>query len=312
MAMKHFEVTVPEEYHLHRVDRFLTGSLEYDLSRSYIQKLIKKGHITREGEPVRQNYRIKTDDVIRVEIPEPEKLSLEPADIPLEFIYQDESIAVINKQAGLVVHPGPGNWDSTLVNALLFHLEGLSSIGGTERPGIVHRLDRDTAGLMVIARNDAAHRHLVKEFSERRVIKKYRAIVVGKPAQKHGLIELPLGRHRKYRHKMTVTEDGRHALTEYDVSRIWNTGAGLYTLLDVRIHTGRTHQIRVHLSSSGLPIVGDPIYSKKWEKYRVPWLLLASVELGFIHPETGEEVSFSADMPAHMRDFIERIERSRA
>lgn len=309
MAEETIELVVPEENSQERVDRFLTSSLELDLSRSRIQRLIKAGAIRINGAGIKPNYRLRTDDRITIDIPEPVPLALEPEDIPLEIVYQDRSIVVINKQAGLVVHPGPGNWKGTLVNGLLYHVRDLSSIGGVARPGIVHRLDKDTAGLMVVAKDDASHRFLVGEFSERRVRKQYAALVVGKPRADHERIDQPIARHRKYRHKMTVDESGREAITEYRVRRVWNGRLGVFTLLDIDLHTGRTHQIRVHLSSAGIPIVGDPIYSKKWEKYRVPYLLLASVKLEFTHPASGERMTFQADLPEHVRKFIEKIDR---
>jgi len=300
------ELTVPEEFHLERIDRVLTIALELDLSRSYIQKLIKDENILVNDLPVKANYKAKTDDHIVITIPEPEVLDLVAQDIPLNIIYQDNDVAVINKQPGLVVHPGPGNHDSTLVNALLYHLTDLSTIGGTIGPGIVHRLDKDTTGLMVIAKNDNAHRHLVEEFSNRRVKKQYQAIVVGKPKKDHNRIEAPLARHRKYRHKMTIDENGKEAITDYRIKEILRGRQGLFSHLYVNIHTGRTHQIRVHLSSMGNPIAGDPIYSKKWEKHKVPFLLLAATNLSFVHPSTGEEMNFEIDIPQHMVDFIEK------
>lgn len=302
------EVTVPEEAHLERVDRFLTTSLEIDLSRSFIQKLIKDDNILVNGRPIKANYKVKTDDAIAITIPEPEVIPLKPEDIPLDIVYQDSSIAVINKQPGLVVHPGPGNWDKTMVNALLYHCKDLSSIGGTIRPGIVHRLDKDTSGLMVVAKTDEAHRRLADDFAARNVRKEYCAIVVGKPKEEHAVIDRPIARHKKYRHKMTIDESGRDAVTEYTLEKMWNTDKYIFSKLAVRIHTGRTHQIRVHLSASGIPIVGDPIYSKKWEKYRVPYLLLASVKLSFTHPATGEEMNFSVPLPEHMQEFIRKTE----
>ncbi|TFH41125.1 MAG: RluA family pseudouridine synthase [Chrysiogenales bacterium] len=309
METKQIEIHVPEEFHLDRADRFIHASLELDFSRSYLQKLIRDGHILVNGGAVKPNYKVKTDDLIVIDIPEPEPLELEPEEMPIDFIYQDSSIAVINKQAGLVVHPGPGNWNRTLVNGLLYHLGDLSSIGGVVRPGIVHRLDKDTSGLMVVAKTDAAHRILSGEFAARRVRKRYAAVVVGKPRTDHEIIDRPIARHRKYRHKMTIDDEGREAVTEYRVSRVWNGRPGVFSLLDIDLHTGRTHQIRVHLSSIGVPIVGDPVYSKKWEKYRVPHLLLASVGLGFAHPEDGRMLSFEVDHPPHMKAFIEKITR---
>ncbi|MCU0846730.1 MAG: RluA family pseudouridine synthase [Spirochaetes bacterium] len=305
------EFTVSEEFGGERTDRFLASVLENGISRSYIQKLIKAGRVLANGGLIKQNHRLSAEDVVTIEIPSPEKLELMPEDIPIEVVYEDRSLLVVNKQAGLVVHPGPGNWNNTLVNALLYSVRDLSGIGGVERPGIVHRLDKDTSGLMVIAKNDAAHRSLVEAFAGRRVEKKYSAIVSGKPPKEHAVIDLPIARHRKYGHKMTVTGDGREAVSEYFLKKMWNTTRGIFSLLDVVLHTGRTHQIRVHLSASGMPIVGDPIYSKKSDKYGVPFLLLASVSLAFDHPEDGRRMSFTADLPPHMSEFIVKLEKIR-
>ncbi len=309
MSENTINVTVPEEYDLERIDRFLASSLESQISRSLIQKLIKEEHILVNGNSTRSNYKVKTDDEISISYPEAEVKLPYPQNIPINIIYEDESVAVINKQPGLVVHQGPGNYDDTLVNALLFHIKNLSTAGDEFRPGIVHRLDRDTAGLMVIAKTDEAYESLVEQFSSREVDKRYAAIVTGKPLKEHDVIDKPIARHKKYRQKMCVTEDGREAVTEYTISKIWHTPTGTFTMLDVKIFTGRTHQIRVHFSSMGNPVIGDQIYSKKWEKYRVPYLLLASTYLAFRHPATGERMEFSLDIPAHMKDFIERLEQ---
>ncbi len=308
MAIEKYELTVPEEYHLERVDVFITMALEADLSRSYIQKLIKSGDINVNSAPIKANYKAKTDDIISISIPEPVELELAPENIPLDIIYQDADIVVINKQPGLVVHPGPGNYNRTLVNALLYHIKDLSTIGGSIRPGIVHRLDKDTSGLMVVAKNDTAHRFLTEEFAARRVHKIYEVIVVGKPESKQGMIDRPIGRHPKYRHKMAIIEGGRDAVTEYELLKIWNNSLGLHSHLKVTLHTGRTHQIRVHFSAMGNPVVADLIYSKKWAKYKVPYLMLASRNLEFSHPSTGERVAFEAPLPEHMSTFIRKMD----
>ena len=308
MATEKIDLTVPEEYHLERVDKFLTGAVEADFSRSFIQRLIKNGEIKVNGASIRQNYKVKTDDVIEITIPEPAVLDVLAENIPLDIVYQDADVAVINKQPGLVVHPGPGNWTGTLVNGLLFHLKDLSSIGGSIRPGIVHRLDKDTAGLMVVAKNDAAHRSLTEQFAERRVGKVYDAIVIGKPDKGHDVIDRPIGRHPKYRHKMAILDDGREAMTEYTLRKIFNTTVGLFSHLELILHTGRTHQIRVHLSSMGNPIVADPVYSKKWARFNVPFLMLAARSLEFTHPSSGEKMSFRAAMPGHMEKFLRKLE----
>jgi 23S rRNA pseudouridine1911/1915/1917 synthase len=307
MEPEAIKICVPEENHLERIDRFLSQSLEIDLSRNYIQKLIKEENILVNGKPIKQNYRVKADDSILISIPEPEELSLAPEDIPIQIIFEDESIALINKSPGMVVHPGPGNWNRTLVNALLFHLRDLSSIGGISRPGIIHRLDKDTSGLMIIAKNDHAHRFLTQKFSRREIKKRYAAMIVGKPRKPHDIINRPIGRHPRYRHKMTIREDGREAITEYFLKDIWNSRSGLFSLMDIVPHTGRTHQIRVHLSSIGNPIVGDPVYSKRSHKYRVPHLLLAAVSIEFDHPDSKERLRFEIPLPENIKNFIKRL-----
>lgn len=303
-----YTVTIPEEFDLERIDRVLPLILETEISRSQIQKLIREDNITVNGQPTRANYKVKTDDVIGIKPLVSDYIEPAAENIPLDIIYQDEHIAVINKQPGLVVHPGPGNYGSTLVSALLYHIKTLPGICDPQRPGIVHRLDRDTAGLMVIAKTDAAYEGLVNQFAAREVEKRYTAIVTGKPDRDHSVINRPIGRHKKYRQKMTITEDGREAITEYHISRIWDLQTGTFTMLDIKIHTGRTHQIRVHLSSMGNPIIGDQIYSKKWEKFKVPYMLLASTFLKFRHPVTGKEISFMSDMPDHIADFITKLD----
>ncbi len=303
-----YTIIVPEEFDLERIDRVIPSLLETEISRSQIQKLIRNEQITVNGLPTRPNYKSKTDDEIEIVIHEEEFKDPVPENIPLDITYQDEHIVVINKQPGLVVHPGPGNYGSTLVSALLYHIKILSSAGDHHRPGIVHRLDRDTSGLMVIAKTNEAYEGLIKQFQERTVEKRYSAIIIGKPVKDHAVINRPIARHKKYRQKMTIDEDGREAVTEYTISRIWHTPNGTFSMLDVRIHTGRTHQIRVHLSSTGNPVIGDQIYSKKWEKYRVPYLLLASTFLKFKHPVTGIELSFSAELPPHMKEYIGKLE----
>jgi 23S rRNA pseudouridine1911/1915/1917 synthase len=310
MSPEKIELVVPEEYNLERIDKILINLLEIDISRTYIQKLIKGKNITVNGQDIKQNYKVKTDDTININIPEAEQLTLIPRDIPIEIIYEDDSIAVINKQPGLVVHPGPGNWDNTLVNALLFHLRELSSIGGVIRPGIVHRLDKDTSGLMVIAKNDIAHKSLSDDFASRKVMKKYFAIISERPDEASGLINKPIGRHPKYRHKMSIVEDGKEALTEYNIKKIWKNKIGVFSALELILHTGRTHQIRVHLSSIGHPIIGDQIYSKKWAKYKVPYLMLAAVYLEFTHPKSGKNMRFEVGLPPHIQNFISKLENS--
>jgi 23S rRNA pseudouridine1911/1915/1917 synthase len=303
-----YTITVPEEFHLDRIDLVIPASLEADFTRSHIQRLIKNGQITVNGLPTRPNYKAKTDDEIEITITEEEYVEPVAENIPLKILYQDDDIAVINKQPGIVVHPGPGNYRSTLVSALMYHIKKLSTAGDPHRPGIVHRLDRDTSGLMVITKTDEAYEGMVKQFQARTIEKRYTAIIIGKPVKDHAVINRPIARHKKYRQKMAIDDDGREAITEYTISRIWHTQVSTFTMLDVRIHTGRTHQIRVHLSSIGNPVIGDQIYSKKWAKYKVPYLLLASTFLKFKHPVTGEELSFTAELPEHMKEYIVKLD----
>ena len=307
MAREKYIITAPAEFDLERIDRIIPVLLETDISRSQIQKLIKSGDITVNGSETRANYKVKTDDTIEILINEAETSALTPENIPINIIYEDDDIAVIIKQPGLVVHPGPGNYGSTLVNGLLYHIKKLSISDDPLRPGIVHRLDRDTSGLMVIAKSDTAYTSLVEQFSARTVEKHYCAIVIGKPVKDHALINRPIARHKKYRQKMTIDESGREAITEYTVSRIWHTDIGVFTMLNIILHTGRTHQIRVHLSAMGNPIIGDQIYSKKWEKYKAPYLLLASTCLRFKHPSSGAELSFSAELPPHILEYFDKL-----
>ena len=302
-----FELLIPEEHNLERIDKVLALLLEADISRSYLQKLIKNSNIKVNDADIKQNHKVKTNDKVIITIPEPTELEISPENIELNIVYEDDDIAVINKQAGLVVHPGPGNWSGTLVNGLLHSLKNLSGIGGVLRPGIVHRLDKDTAGLMVIAKNDEAHNSLVTQFSERTVIKKYCAIVSGTPDSANNIIDSPIGRHKIYRHKMSITPTGKPAISEYQNIKTWNFNDAVYSMLNVRIHTGRTHQIRVHLSSKGHPIVGDPIYSKSAKKHKVPYLLLASIYLSFNHPITGTKMEFSVEIPEHIKSFINKM-----
>ncbi len=308
MSTEKIDLIVPDENAGARIDSFLAQSLEADLSRSFVQKLIRSENITVNGSAVKPNCRLRSGDTVSILIPEPKSLNVEPRNIPLDVIYEDSDLAVINKAPGITVHPGSGTDGDTLVSALMFHLEELSSIGGVERPGIVHRLDKDTAGLMVIAKNDRAHRAISAQFADRTTFKEYIAVVTGAPREDHFFINTPIGRHQVYRHKMTVKADGRDASTEVVSVQRFQTNRGNFSVLRLVIHTGRTHQIRVHLSSYGFPIVGDPLYSKNHESHGVPFLLLASVHLAFNHPSTNERVDFSIPPPVHIQQFIDKLQ----
>ncbi|MGL4368415.1 MAG: RluA family pseudouridine synthase [Spirochaetota bacterium] len=311
MSTEKIELCVSAENTGIRLDQFLSSAPQLQLSRSYIQKLVKNGNVSVNGKDAKSNLKLRENDRVDLTIPEPEAAEIEPCDIPLEILYEDDAIAVINKQPGISVHQGAGIHGPTLVNALMYHLDGLSSIGGVERPGIVHRLDKDTAGLMVIAKNDLAHRSMSEKFQERTVSKEYAAVTFGIPARNHIIIEKNIGRHSVYRQKMTVRDDGRYAKTELILTKTWAVKEGSFSLFRVILHTGRTHQIRVHCAAEGLPIVGDPLYAKKNPPWETPFLLLASVRLAFDHPITGKAMDFTVSLPGHIQQFIDKLESIR-
>ena len=297
-----------------RLDQFLSSSYG-EFSRTYIKKLIKEGYVLVNGERVtKPSKRLKGGDKVTFFVPKPEPVEIKPEDIPIRIIYEDEHLAVVEKPCGLVVHPSPGYTSGTLVNALLYHLKSLSSIGGVERPGIVHRLDRGTAGIMVVAKTDVAHRELTRQFSERKVDKFYKALVKGLVREDHGLIDAPIGRHPSQRKKFSVfSASPKPAKTEFWVLKRFEKYE--ITLLKVKIYTGRTHQIRVHLSSVGYPVLGDETYGFK--RSSVPQKLLelmgdchmlVAYKLGFRHPVSGERLKFEIEDPSPFREVLKFLE----
>jgi 23S rRNA pseudouridine1911/1915/1917 synthase len=286
------ELIVPKEAARLRLDQFLARELP-KFSRSRIQQLIRTGLITLNGSPARPRDAIRNGDRIELNEPPPEKIDIEPEAIPLEILYEDDDLIVINKPAGLVVHPGAGQRQGTLVNALLHHFPKLSGIGGKERPGIVHRLDKDTSGCLVVAKNDAAHRGLSEQFEKRTVDKIYLALVAGKLQKTAGTIEEKIGRHPVDRQRMSVaSRRGRAAKTEY---RALSTSTEM-SLIECKLHSGRTHQIRVHLNHLGHPVLGDKVYGGRFAK-AFPRQMLHAWKLGFQHPRTGEWKNFEAPLP---------------
>ncbi|EGD52416.1 pseudouridine synthase, RluA family [Thermoanaerobacter ethanolicus JW 200] len=282
-----------------RIDVFLAAELDY--TRSYIKKLIVDGLVFVNGKTVKPSYKVKENDEVVVNIPEAEKIDVLPENIPLDILYEDDDIIVINKPQGMVVHPAPGNYSGTLVNALLYHCKNLSGINGILRPGIVHRLDKDTSGVMVVAKNDKAHISLSNQIKERSVFKKYVAIVEGVIKHEEGKIEALIGRHPVDRKKMAVIEDGRYALTLYKVLERFKEN----TLIEAVIKTGRTHQIRVHMAYIGHPVVGDPVYGFKKQKFKLEGQALHSRVLGFMHPTKGVYMEFEAPLPEYFVRLIE-------
>jgi 23S rRNA pseudouridine1911/1915/1917 synthase len=294
-----------------RLDRYLAETWP-DLSRSRLQRLIADGFARVNGAPARCSYQVRQGDLLTVRIPAPSPLSLSPEDIPLRVIYEDGDLLVIDKPAGLVVHPAPGHPAGTLVNALLAHCPDLAGIGGVERPGIVHRLDKDTSGLMVVAKNERAHQSLTRQIKQRTVTKRYLALVHGELLPPQGTIDAPIGRDPRNRQRMAVVPDGRAASSAYTTLQ----RLGPYSLLEVQIHTGRTHQIRVHLAHVGRPVVGDPVYGRKGKGGAglpggqvLNRQFLHAAVLGFCLPSTGEYREFGCDLPADLRAVLEAIGR---
>jgi len=295
-----------------RLDHFLANR-DPDFSRTILQRLIIEGHITVDGQTIKPSHKIKPGDRIVLIVPRAEPLDIEPEPIPLEILYEDDALLVLNKQSGLVVHPAPGHWTGTLVNALLHHLKtekgSLSNIGGKERPGLVHRLDKDTTGIMVIAKNDQAHANLAAQFKRHTISRVYEALIWGVPKRHEDSIELAIGRDTKERKKFSArTARPKASATVY---RVTERFARMASTVDLFPKTGRTHQLRVHLSSIGCPILGDPTYGGKrvssLEDIPIPRVMLHAKVLGFVHPVTQQEISFSAPMPTDMKETIHQI-----
>lgn len=288
-----------------RVDRYIAGQVP-DLSRSYVQRLIEEGRITVKGGTTKASYRVEMGDEIVIRLPPPEETKLKPEPIPLDIVYQDQDIIVVNKPAGMVVHPAHGHGAGTLINAILAHCPDLAGAEGDSRPGIVHRLDKDTSGLIIVAKNEAAKGNLQRQFKRREVKKVYLGLVEGRLQPERGVIEAPIGRDPRRRKRMTVLrEGGREARTEYRVLERVGKGSHPYTLLEIRPLTGRTHQVRVHFASIGHPLAGDRVYG--FRKQRLSGLkrqFLHAQTLGFKLPSGGEYVEFKAELAEDLRSVL--------
>lgn len=283
-----------------RLDVFLAGEAE-GYTRSHIQRLVGEGRATVNGVIVRASYKVKQGDLVRLEIPEPEGMETKAEKIPLDIYYEDNDVIVLNKPRGMVVHPAAGNNSGTVVNALLYHCRDLSGINGVLRPGIVHRLDKDTSGLIMVAKNDAAHVSLAQQLKDRRITRIYLALVHGKVKDASGVIDAPIGRDPKNRQKMAVVhKNSKHAVTNY---RVLSRYAG-YTYLRLKLETGRTHQIRVHLSYIGHPVVGDLKYGPSRPHFNLAGQFLHAAVIGFIHPRTGAYLEFEAPLPDEMEAIL--------
>jgi 23S rRNA pseudouridine1911/1915/1917 synthase len=294
-----------------RLDKHVTQMVP-DLSRSRAQKLIEGGLVTVNGGTAKPSYPVEVGDLVVVRIPPPETLEVQPESIPLDIIYEDEDIIVVNKPPGMVVHPAYGHRTGTLVNAVLAHCPDLAGVEGDQRPGIVHRLDKDTSGLIIVAKNDLARRHLQRQFKRREVKKVYLALLEGHLEPAQGVIEAPIGRDKKRRKRMAVVEGGREARTAYRVVEYFGAGvrSRAHTLVEARPETGRTHQVRVHFASIGHPLAGDPVYG--FRKQRLSGLrrqFLHAQALGFHLPGTEEYIEFAAELPDDLREVLEELRR---
>lgn len=289
-----------------RLDKFLAEELS-EMSRSHIQKLIKDGDISVNQKPVKANYKLSAGDEITVSVPEPEIPDILPEDIPLDIIYEDDDILVVNKPKGMVVHPAPGHYSGTLVNAIMYHCrDNLSGINGVTRPGIVHRIDMDTTGSLLICKNDRAHQSLAEQLKEHSITRKYHAIVHGNLKEDTGTVNAPIGRHPVDRKKMSIhAPNGRHAVTHYRVLERF----GNYTYIECQLETGRTHQIRVHMSSIGHPILGDTVYGSAKSPFKLEGQTLHAKVLGIVHPTTGEYMEFDAPLPEYFVNLLKNLKK---
>ena len=299
-----YKYIVKNESQGKRLDKYVTEQ-NTEITRTAVQRLIDEKNILVNGKEQKASYKVNENDVVEVEIPEPKKIEIKAEDIPIEVIYEDSDIIVVNKPKGMVVHPGNGNLDGTLVNAIMAKCgDSLSGIGGEIRPGIVHRIDKDTSGLLIVAKNDKAHVNLSEQIKEHKVKKTYIALVRGVVKEDEATIDMPIGRSKTDRKKMAVCKDGKNAVTHIKVLKRWEH----YTLLQVNIETGRTHQIRVHLSYIGYPIIGDYTYSNGKNEFGVVGQCLHAQKLEFKHPTTNKIMELEAPLPEYFQEIIQKLD----
>ena len=299
-----FRFQVTEEYEEERIDKYMSILID-SLSRSFIQKMMKEEKVLVNGKPVKANYRLKTEDEICFELPEAVEPDIEPENIPLDILYEDADVLVVNKPKGMVVHPAAGHYSGTLVNALMDHCKGsLSVINGGLRPGIVHRIDMDTTGSLIVCKNDIAHASIAEQLKEHSIVRRYRAIVWGVIKEEEGCVDVPIGRHPSDRKKMAAgVRNGKEAVTHYRVLERLRS----YNYIECRLETGRTHQIRVHMDSIGHPILGDPVYGNRKCPFQLQGQTLHAMTLGFIHPVTGEYVETTAPLPGYFQHLLDTL-----
>lgn len=306
-AVEVISIQLNEEYAKYigiRIDKCLAELLN-DYSRSYISKLMEDGHITVNSKAVKANYKLRNGDKVDIIIPEPEELEILPENIPLEIVYEDNDILVVNKPKGMVVHPAPGHSSGTLVNAIMYHCkDSLSTINGVLRPGIVHRIDMDTTGLLLVCKNDTAHRVMSDKFKIHDITRVYTAICYNHFSDMEGTIDKPIARHKTDRKKMAIDPNGRRAVTNYKVVEELKDN---FSLIECRLETGRTHQIRVHMASINHPLLGDEVYGPKNKPFKTDGQVLHAGVLGFEHPITGEYMKFKAELPEYFGKILDRL-----
>lgn len=299
--MHKYVFKIAEELDGERIDKVLGGLID-SLSRSFIQKFIKDGMVTVNGQIVKQSCKVFTDDEVVFELPDAVEPDIPAENIPLDILYEDQDVIVVNKPKGMVVHPAAGHYTGTLVNALMFYCgQDLSGINGVMRPGIVHRIDMDTTGSLIICKNDKAHNSIAAQLKEHSINRIYHAICYGNIKEDDGIIEKPIGRHSVDRKKMAVNPNGKEAVTHYKVLKRF----GNYTYISCKLETGRTHQIRVHMASIGHPLLGDEVYSGRTSPFKLKGQCLHAMTLGFIHPQTGEYVEVNAPLPEYFTHLLE-------
>ncbi|WP_069997604.1 RluA family pseudouridine synthase [Cellulosilyticum sp. I15G10I2] len=289
-----------------RLDKYLAEKLQ-DYTRSFLQKLIDEKHVTVNNKYESSKYKIKINDSILVEVPDPIEVNIVAEPIPIDIVYEDKDIIIINKPQDMVVHPAPGNYRGTLVNALLYHCkDNLSGINGEIRPGIVHRIDKDTSGLLMIAKNDKAHLKLSTLLKEHDISRKYHAIVYGVFKEMEGIVEAPIGRSHQDRKKMAITDGGRYAKTHYKVLETYKN----FSYIELTLYTGRTHQIRVHMKHIGHPLLGDPVYGPQKLAFGIDMQMLHAKTLGFVHPSIGKYMEFDSDLPQYFTIMIDKLRKT--
>lgn len=299
--MDEFRFQITEEMEDERIDKCMSMFID-SLSRSYIQKLIKEAAVTVNGSPVKGSYRVKTDDEVAFCLPEAVEPSIEPENIPLDILYEDKDVIVVNKPKGMVVHPAAGHYSGTLVNALMYHCGSeLSGINGCMRPGIVHRIDRDTTGSLIVCKNDLAHRSIAAQLKEHSIHRRYLAICHGVLQKEEDTIDRPIGRHPTDRKKMAVNAKGKEAVTHYHVLQHFEK----YTYIACELETGRTHQIRVHMADIGHPLLGDAVYSSFSSPFKLEGQVLHAYTLGFVHPATGAYIEVNAPLPDYFNHLLQ-------